>query len=917
VEALATAASGLVPPEGLGDGAGTPDLVGRERERRVIDAFLLATRQRSAALVVSGEPGMGKSTLLGYAAGESDARVLRVRGIESEATLPYSTLADLLLPLHGHLESVPETQRAQLEVCLALAPATATGPLAVCTGALNLLAAASAAHPLLVLVDDLQWVDPQSRRVLLFAAHRLSWERVGLLLALAEEQQRLVDGYDLPQLEVAGMNRAESEELLARHGHRMAPGALHDLVVLTGGNPLALLECAGSCPSSSVRKAWIRRLSSLSEPTGEALVVLAASLGASLATVERALANAGLSLAELAPAESLGLVVTTGDRVELKHPLLRRIVLDGATLDVRLRAFRALAEAAPDELSVWYRAAAAMAPDEVVARQLESTAQQAQQRSGYAASAVVWGRSAELSGQPVSQVRRYLRAAVAAHLGGLSHDALAWCERAWPIAQDDLLRADLELVRGRALTWVGHPARAHEQLVAAAHEVREKDPERAGALLAEAALPALLAGRVGAARAAAEQALSLGADGAASVALGHALVLAGDVPDGRPRLAEHRARPSGADQVGDQQTLTLLGQGLTWTGDFDQARSVLSRVIDAARAAAAPAALPYALAARSDVDRWTGHWATAYADATEALRWAEELHQVGSLAYSLGCLARLDALRGDRASCEARIRRVRREAGPYGIGAAEIHDTGILGLAALGCGDYESAAQHLADCLALVQAHGLGNPLAAPFAPDLADASARAGLRAQAEEALDWLESAADRTGLPLARAAAARTRGMLARRVAEAESCFDEAAEHHKSFHAPFEQACTSLHRGEVLRRLRRPAAARAPLQAALTAFELLGARPWASRAAGELAATGVRAAPRGVGEHALTQLTAQELQVARAVAGGMSNNEAAASLFVSRKTVEAHLTAIYRKLGLRSRSELTRTFWTLGVDE
>ena len=259
------------------------------------------------------------------------------------------------------------------------------------------------------------------------------------------------------------------------------------------------------------------------------------------------------------------------------------------------------------------------------------------------------------------------------------------------------------------------------------------------------------------------------------------------------------------------------------------------------------------------------------------------------------------------------MERARQDVEPQGVGCLAVCNAAALGLCALSCGDLTTAIDHLERAWDAAQAAGLGNPNVVPFAGDLAEALARAGAAERAEQVLAWLQDRADATGLVYPRAAAARARGILAHDPAEAEAWFARARSAYQRQPMPFEQARTLLCEGEALRRARRPAASRRPLRHALTIFNGLGARPWAARAMTELDATGARAGARNdTSTSAMDSLSPQELQVARAVGRGLNNIEAAAALFVSRKTVEAHLTRAYRKLGIRSRTELTRLMVT-----
>ncbi|MFI6438945.1 LuxR C-terminal-related transcriptional regulator [Streptomyces sp. NPDC050759] len=956
-------------------------MVGRERERLLVDGVLTAVAECGAALVLRGEPGMGKTALLDYAgvgALARGARVVRLCGVESESVLPFAALADLMTPFHGGLADLPEAQRSALNVCLALAAGPPPNSLAVCTGTLNVLAAAANATPLVVLVDDLQWVDPSSRQVLLFVARRLAGERVAMVLAVrADALEPSAPG--LPEVDLAGLSADACAELLAGRDVAPSPQVLADLVHATGGNPLALLETAaglsagqlsGTRPvpellpvGQQLHRAWTTRLDRLPERTRRALALLAAGHSAAPDVLARAFASVGLSPADVDPAHAAGLVTATGQDLDLRHPLLRLVVLECLTPAARRDVYRALAGASTGEVRVWYRAAAAAGPDEEVAAALDAAAGRARERSGFGVAARALRRAAELTSDRRLRVERLLRAAEDAHLGGLPHDAAAWCDAAAEETTDPLLRADIALVRGRVLIWIGQVARAHDQLLDAADAVRAIDPARAGTLLAEAALSAAMAGRGNLALRDADEAARLAAgpspirvsaspaDGRypavsaapsrPAVADGHgpfdapalagpgegaelpveisacasfALALTGQVTAARRWLQAARTALESADAVDTQQTLVLIGRVCGWTEDDDSARKVLTSAINAARRSGAPATLAYALGARGELDRWAGLWSAAYADATEALHWAEELRQTGAIGYSLLSLARLDAARGERALCEERIERTRREVGPLGIGSLEVYGSGTLGLVALGHGEHSVAVAYLEHARALAADGGLGNPVIVPFAADLVEAHLRTGDRDRAETVLTWLDERARTTGLAWPAAAAARGRVLLAGDGDEAEACYAVAEVAHRRREMPFEAARTRLCLGEVLRRCRRPAAARLPLLAAHATFQSLGARPWTARAAVELAAAGERPAP-GTPVPAFDRLTPQELQVARTIADGMNNVETAAALFISHKTVEAHLTRVYRKLGVRSRTELTRILMSHGL--
>ncbi|WP_374216210.1 AAA family ATPase [Frankia sp. R82] len=976
-----------------------PGLVGRDREIRFIESLLSGDVSRCNTLVMRGEPGVGRTALLRHAEwrattpGGPSARVLWLRGAESESALPCATLADLVLPLRGCLGELPDAQRSALEICLALGEGAPPSPYAACAGTLNLLAAAGEQHPLLVLVDDLQWVDEVSRQVLLFVARRLVRQRVTMLMAIRADAVSMIDGSGLPGIEVGGLSRDACAELFASRGVPIAPWVLEDLVHRLGGNPSALLDTVEAlratqlggnepvpelpAPGRRLHRAWAERIDELPESTRAALVMLAIGNGLPAATLERALVVDSGSLADLDAAHRAGLVrhgerlpsdaglgtaglggAGLGGAVSLVHPLLRAVVLERASPAARLRAQAALAEACDGDAGVWFAAATASGPDDEIALALAESARPARARAGYGASAQAWHRAAELTADHALRSARFLRAATDASLAGFAQQACAWADAAGRDGTDPAVRADADLIRGRILMWSGHPTRAYEQLVHAAVAAREHDPGRAAALFAEAVQAALLVGRTDlAVRTAGHGTSPAGSRGASDGVGGEddlpghgqggliyrarALAVAGEVETARVCLRDAADQLRAADPVADQQLLTVAGHTLLDLEREPAAARLLSTVVEEARRAHAPAILPYALAVRGQLECWRGLWAAGYADGEDALRWAEKLGQVSALGHSLVLLARIDAARGDRELCERRIARLRAESGPYGIDLLDLHADSVLGLAAIGDGDHDAAALALTAAWDRARRHDPGSLMAIPLAADLAEALIRAGDQARATPIVDWLAHRARATGLAWPAAVAARCRGLMADGLTAAEAAFTDADRALDRRRMPFERARTRLCQGEALRRLRRPAAARPPLREARVLFESLGARPWARRATAELLAAGgggrsPQAGPdhgldRGSGRGAhrvpdhgpdrrpgpwesgaspvpIDQLTPAELQVARAIGDGMNNAEAAAALFVSRKTVETHLTRVYRKLGLRSRSELVR---------
>ncbi|MEV2227894.1 AAA family ATPase [Streptomyces phaeochromogenes] len=911
--------------------------VGRERECGLLDGLLASLTDRGAALLLWGDTGIGKSMMLDHVARSSVAELLRTRGVESEAVLPYTVLADLLLPLRRYFTEVPTAQCRALEGCLALADVVDVNPYAVCAGALGVLAAAGEVSPLVVLVDDLHWVDPSSRRVLQFVARRLATERVALVMAVRTEAGGEDGTWEgVPQITLAALAPDACRELLRRRGLDPADSAVTRLIRLSKGNPLVLVEYADTLarartggeqrdlswetPGPLVERAWWGRMRALPPRTRDALLYVAVCRAPEFALLERALKADGLSLDDLGAAEESGLVHTRDDSYELRHPVLRPLVLSRCSVARRLHTYRVLAELSSGELRTWYLAAAAAGPDETVAAALSGEAALTRRRGALGTSARTWHRAAELSPAAADKAVRLLNAAQDALYGGATGDAVQWCEQALCWNADPGMTADIELLRGQARSWLGDPLSAHRLMIAAAAGTEPVDRARACALYGAATMPAVMGGRIDWAADSAARCdhLAHGPDMAAQRPMAAAMrgsvgVMAGQVRESRRLLLDVKDPLCGPGPMRDQQLTAFVGMALSWADEEDAAREALDSVIDRARRDGAPALLPFALVGRCEVESWS-RWAAARADGAEALRWGQEFEHRAMTGYALTLLARLEGLRGDRAGCEERIAAYEEHCGE-GVRGLEVFAQAALGSAAMTAGDLEPCRAHLELAFTRAQETGLRNPNLMPFVADLAEAHHRSGNRERAADITGWLKERADLTGLAWPAAAFARCRIMLAESADEARGWQAAAERAHASRPMPFELARTRLVCGEALRRFRCPAAAREPLRAAQQAFAALGATPWAARAAAELAAAGHRSDPRDIQSPRMDRLTPQELQVARAIGEGLSNVEAATALFLSRKTVEAHLTRVYRKLGIRSRTDLARCLARAGV--
>ncbi|WP_203733558.1 helix-turn-helix transcriptional regulator [Paractinoplanes durhamensis] len=901
-------------------------LVGREGHCRVLDGLVAAAAEgHGGLLVLAGEPGIGKTALLTYAlAAARGATTLATTGLESEAALPYAGLGDLLRPLLDLVPKLPGPQARALRAALALEEhETEISRYAVCMATLSLLTIAADQGPVLLVVDDAHWIDRPSLAALLFAGRRLAADPVAMVVAAHDTALDDLDAAHLDVLRVAGLDHEATGRLLDRlRPDQLPPGLVTELWRATGGNPLALADAADSLTGTQLagvaplpdplpiraglHRAFAARLAPLPAATRGALLVVALSGSAEAAGIHAALDTIGAGRAALDHAEQAGMIRRAGGRVAFTHPLLRSVVQRTATPAARRRVFDALAATSTGGERAWYLAADVGGLDEPAAAELERAADEMRRRAGYTDAARALHRAAELTA-PARRARLLFAAAVDAQRAGDLTEAAAWLDEARLLVDDPLIAADIALALGRVLARRGTAAIAQRVLVGAADTVETADPRRAAGLLSAAVDPALTEGRIHDAVAYARRAVALdAADGGARIVLAEALMFAGELGESRVLFAAERDRLDQLDPLADADTLVMLGLCRGWLEEYESATAVLGRVIDAARDAGALSVLIRALAFDAEVRRCTGEWSVGYAEAEEALRLARELHEVAPVGFALVGLARFDAACGRHDAALERLAEAARIAGPLGTPGLLIFAGTAEGLVHLVAGDHDRAIACLDGVREFTEKAGLGNPDFLPWCADLIEAYWRAGRSAEARELLTGLEARAGRSGLGSAGAAAARCRAILATDPGEAEWWFREALRRHDLRPQPFEAARTRLLAAEVLRRRRRRVEARALLHEALPVFDRLGCEPFARRASAELAAAGERGSART--PSVIPRLTAQELQVAQAVADGMSNPEVAAALFISRKTVESHLTNAYRKLGLHSRTQLVR---------
>jgi DNA-binding CsgD family transcriptional regulator len=908
-------------------------LHGREEELARADALLDGVASgRSGALIVTGEPGIGKTALLDAAAEHAAdrMRVLRTRGFESERELPFAGLYALLAPMLELRDRIPPVQARALGTALAVEPPAPHDPFAVPAAVLSLLGAAAEDGPLLAIVDDLQWLDPASQRAVLFAARRLGTEGIGILLACRDDETLLPALAGLERIELGRLDdEAARAVLLDGASGPIAEDVCADLVRTAGGNPLALRELPGSLTSaqragleppllrlpagSAVERGFRHRFSALDDDVRRALTLVAAFEVGPASIALEALDKLGLGLPELEVGEEAGLLRIERGEVGFRHPLLRSLTYHASTSSARHAAHRALAEVAENaSLRAWHLSAAALGPDEQAAAALEEAAAAARCRGASSEAAAAAERAAELSPERADAVRRLTAAATDLAEAGRADAALALVDKAVAHDPTAVEEAALRILRGRLDVRRGALREGREALVAEADRLAETAPVEAAFVHVEAGVADITLGNtegILSNGARAEQ-LAAGRDdglrdaGALLQALG--LVPVGNGAEAGPLLDRSAHFLLETDPFGAPAEVFAFGaQCAMWLGRYDLAEQVITRQLDALRGAAAIGRMPFLLAIRAHLTFRLGQWARAVAAADEAVALARQTGQPPQVAFGLAVLATVEAARGQSEQALAHAREAHAIVDQLGGGPLRIYTAAALGFAAVASEQLQEALDHLRLAAKTVEELGGGEPAMMQFDGELLELLARMDQREEAERRLRWFEEAAEATGSVWSKAVAERARGQLAPDGAFAEH-FERALAWHAQDRQPFPEARTRLAFGQRLRRAGERTASREQLTAASEAFERLGAERWVGRAQAELKASGQTLRKRSMPDS--EQLTPSELQVALRVAEGLTNREVAAAIFLSPKTVEHHLSSIYRKLGIRSRTELAR---------
>jgi DNA-binding CsgD family transcriptional regulator len=896
----------------------------------VLDRLVTAVcAGESRALVLHGEPGVGKTALLEYLAGQtSGCKVVRAAGIQSEMELAFAGLHQLSAPMLSRLGRLPAPQRQALRTAFGMSSAPAPDQFLIGLSVLSLLSDVADEQPLLCLIDDQQWLDRASAQVLAFVARRLGAEAVGMVFASRVPGVELAG---LPELVVSGLPTADARALL----DLALPGSLDarvrdQIVAETRGNPLALMELPRGLTSAelaggfglpaaaplagAVEESFRRRRATLSAEAQLLLLLAAADPTGDPALVWRAAQRLGISAVAAADATEAGLV-EIDTRVRFRHPLVRSATYWSASPSERQAVHGALAEVTDRGLDpdrrVWHLAEAASGPDEDVAEELERCADQVRARGGLAAAAAFLERAALLTLDPARRAGQALAAAhtkVQAGALDAATDLLAMAE-AGPL--DELQRARVDLLRAQLAFATSRGGDAPLLLLMAAKRFEPIEAGLARETYLDAINAAAFAGRLASpgggvievARAAAAaprpphvpRALDILLDGlAANFVEGYAAA----VPDLREALT---AFGNGISVDEELRWMWLINLAALHLWDDEHWDPLSVRYLQLARKAGALNELPLALSTRAMMLLFVGDLTTASTLIDEQSTVTEA---TGSKLAPYAAM-RLAAMRGREVEVSALIEVTKSEVSQRGEGIGVACAEWARATLQNGFGNYPEAMAAAELALYHQEYPGVRYPGIANWAAgELIEAAVRSGKMETAAVATRWITEMTGASRTDWALGVEMRSRALLAEGE-NADGFYQAAIMHFGRSRVRTELARAHLIYGEWLRRERRRIDAREQLRTAHHMLETMGMAAFAERARRELVATGETARKR-TAITSTVELTAQETQIARLARDGLSNPEIGTRLFISAKTVQYHLRKVFAKLGITSRSQL-----------
>jgi DNA-binding CsgD family transcriptional regulator len=902
-----------------------PGLIGRDRELEVLASLIDKAEDSGAAIVVLGDPGIGKSSLLRAVADHGRAaglRVLVVTGIEAEAHLPFAGLHHLLRPVLRDLDRLPATQREALSTAFGLSEGPPPEPFMIALATLNLLAEIATERPVLVVADDVQWMDPPTQDALTFLARRVSGDPVVLIGVVRKGHDAALTAAGLPELDLRGLDETSARDVLARHADGLSYADTERILREAEGNPLALVElplavraAAGfgleAMPqvlplTARLERAFAARIAELPSLTRDAVLVAAVDNADDLSEIlagASVLAGQPVTVAALETATAAGLLRFDDLHVSFRHPLVRSGVLQLETVTRRYAANAALAQVLVDEpyRRTWHRAQSVSGQDDEVADELEAAHVVSLGRGS--ATEAIWAleRSAQLTTDSAKRGRRLLLAAE--HAFGLGRADLVdqLLTRAARTNLSDLQRARMEWLREIFNDGVpGDAARVLQLCDIAVDAIAAKDADLALNLLLGAALRCWWADTGPAARARVAETAQLLDDEAmadprylAAVGVAEPVRQAGPVIELLDGIV--------LESVTDPAALWLLGMASHAVGEAVHAVDFLGRAESKLRQQGRLGLLCQVLSMQGFDTVELGDWDRAAAAAEEARRLAQETGQPIWDTGSLVVHAMVTALRGEHELAHQMATEVEHRAGERRLTDLLACVQLARGIALITDGRYLDGYQelrrlfdsadpifHLAD-----RFHGV---------MFLAEAAVHAGQATDVSSVMAGLEAEAVTTRSATLHRQLSYARAVLADDE-EAEELFLTALRADLT-RWPWLRARLELAYGSWLRRQRRVAQARAPLRSAQITFDLIGARNWAEQARSELRAAGERTQAQA--PSAQDVLSAQELQIARLAAEGLSNREIGERLYLSPRTVGSHLYRIFPKLEVTSRAQL-----------
>lgn len=901
------------------------DLVGRHSECRTLDALLAGLRSgNSRTLVLHGEAGVGKTALLDHlTARANDCTVVRVVGLEAESDFAFASLHQICEPFLANLGSLPPAQHDALRTAFGLGSGTAPDRFLIGLAVLGLLSEAATDHAVVCVVDDHQWLDAASAQILAFVARRLGAERVGLVFAT---RTLSIEFTGLPTLAVTGLGDVDSYRLLdaaipGRLDHRVRD----QIVIEARGNPLALLELPRALTptqlaggfgvpvamriSGNIEQTLRYRMDGLPAQTQRLLALAAAEPGGDPSALWAAAASLGITTTAAAPAVDAGLV-EFGPRIRFRHPVIRSLAYQSASASDRRRMHRALAavvdQGVDPDRRAWHLSHAAAGPDETVAAELERSATRAQARGGLAAAAAFLQRATLLTVDPPTRVDRALAAASSMAQIGASDETSALLSIAEVLPLNDFQQARIDLTRARLAFVTNRGNDAAPLLLQAAHRLQDIDIRLARDTYVEALAAAVLAGRLAVGCGVLDVArAAVSAPPAPEPPLPIDLLLDGmarnhhyGFVEGLPLL--HDALDKFGERMPADQELRWLwlacvAAAHVW--DADRLEAMSTRYVQLAREMGALGELPMALNAHA-------YSLTIRGDFHGADVLLDEFHTVLDVTGNGGTphtAIGLAGWRGDPTEADVQIKGAIENATQRGEGVGLTVAHWANALLHNGIGDYHTALE-----AALHGTEYPGDCTSSTWSTiELVEAAARVGDQGTAVHALNRLAAMTTPSGTNWSLGIEARCRAVVSVR-SDAEACYRESIERLGRTNFRPDLARAHLLYGEWLRRQRRRVDARVQLRAAYSMCSDIGMEAFAERARRELVATGETARKRTTAVDD-RKLTAQETQIARLARDGLSNPEIGARLFISTRTVQYHLSKVFAKLGIRSRSQLS----------